>query len=869
MSKSKRSVEDFAAEIQSHLALEADELKREGLSADEAKRHAHVEFGNVSRARERFYLRGRVVWLDNLARDAKFALRQLARNAGFATTAIVVLALGIGASMAIFAFVDAALLEPLPYAHPDRLMQVNEGSDQFPDWPLSYSDFLDWQRLNHSFSSLDVFSPTGFLLRSGEGAEPVRAMRVSAGFFHTLGIHPTLGRDFNPDEDRLGGPNIVLLSYSAWLHRFGARRDLVGQVIDLDGAAYTVIGVLPREFSFAILGNAEFWVPINTLSFHEHSRGFYTFMGIGRLRESASMQSALAEMRAIAAQLQAQYPTPGRKASATVVPLSEVVTGNVRPILLTLLGGAGLLLLIACVNVASLVLLRSETRRREIAVRGALGATPARLLRQFVAEGLVFSLFGCTVGFAVAAALMRILSRMAPKDMAANMPFLSTAGFNAHTCWFGSAIALSSAFLLAITPALRLSSQPVRDGLADGDRGSSSRVWRRLGASMVIVELAVAVVLLTAAGLLGKSFYRLLHVPLGFEPGHVATVEVMAPGSVYKTDDQVVALYREIVGRTSTLPGARLAGVTSVLPVQCDCGIDRISFPGRAYHGEHNDVDERHISPDYLPALGAKLIRGRFFTESDDASHLRVAVINQTLARTYFPAHDPVGQKIADDEGGKPAEWVIVGVIEDVREGPLDAPVAAAEYFPINQTRQNNFSLAVRTSQDAGALLPEIVSTLRQIDPNLGVSNEATMDEKVDTTQAALLHRFTAWLVGGFAAISLLLSVIGLYGVVAYSVNQRTREIGVRMAFGAQRSSVYRLITRQVGWLTLSGLAIGLLCSVGTSMLMRSLLFAVQAWDGVTLTCVAMLLGVASMVASFLPARRAALIDPAEALRAD
>jgi len=869
MSKSKRRAEDFAAEIQSHLALEADELKREGLSEGEAQRRAHVEFGSVSTARERFYLRSRVVWLDNLARDAKFALRQLARGPGFAITAIVVLALGIGASVAIFAFVDAALLEPLPYTDPNHLVQVDEGNDRFPDWPLSYPDFLDWQRLNHSFSSLDVFSPTGFLLRSGAVTEPVQAMRVSGGFFQTLGVHPSLGRDFNPGEDRVGGPNVVLLSYSAWLHRFGARRDLIGQVIDLDGAAYTVIGVLPREFSFAILSNAEFWVPINRLSFHEHSRGFYAFMGIGRLRKGVSVQSALADMKTIAAQLQRQYPTPGREASAGVVLLSEVVTGNVRPILLTLLGGAGLLLLIACVNVASLILLRSETRRREIAVRSALGATPSRLLRQFVAEGLVFALTGCAAGIAVAAGFMRVLSRLVPKDMAANMPFLSAAGFSAHTGWFISAIALSAAFPLAITPILRLSFQPLRDGLVDGDRSSAGRVWRSLGTSMVVVELAVAVVLLAGAGLLGKSFYKLLHVPLGFEPDHLATVAVMAPNSAYTTDEQVIALYREIVRRTSILPGAKLAGVTSLLPVQCDCGIDRISFPGRPYHGEHNDVDERHISPNYLPALGAKLISGRFFTESDDASHPGVAVINQTLARTYFPGHGPVGQRIADDEGGNPAEWTIVGVIEDVREGPLDAPVAAAEYFPINQTRQNEFSLAVRTSQDAGSQLPELVSTLQQIDPNLGVSNEATMDEKVGATQAALLHRFSAWLVSGFATMSLVLGVIGLYGVVAYLVSQRTREIGVRMALGAQRSSVYSLVMRQAGWLTLAGLAIGLVCSLGTSMLIRSLLFGVQPWDGLILVCSATLLGLASMAASFLPARRAASVDPVEALRAE
>jgi predicted permease len=869
MFRHKRSADDFAEEIKSHLELEADELQNEGLSGDEARRRARVEFGNVQTAQERFYLRSRVAWFDNLIRDIQFAIRQLARNPGFAVVAILVLALGIGASVAIFAFVDAALLEPLPYANPNRLMSVNESSVESL-WPLSYPDFLDWKALNKSFSSLDIYSPSGYLLRSSNGAEPVQGARVSGGFFQTLGVSPILGRDFNPGEDQAGGPNLVILSYGAWLRRFGARTDAIGQTVDLDNKAYTIIGVLPKSFSMALTGGAEFWVPINILSPHEHSRTFYDFLGIGRLRDGVTAQTAQTEMTAIAKQLQHQYGITGRDLSAHVVPLSEIMVGDVRPILLTLLGGAALLLLIASVNVASLVLVRSESRRREIAVRGALGATSARLVQQFLTEGLLLAACGSIAGMIIAAGLMRLLARLVPKDMASNLPFLQGISLNAHIFAFAAAVALLAAMLLAATPALRLSLQRVRDGLAEGDRGAAGLLWRRLGANLVVVELAVAVMLLAGAGLLGRSFYSLLHVPLGFDPDHIATVQLVVPGSVYKSGAPTTELYREVVRRVSSLPGVESAGLTQMLPVQCNCPTDGIKIVGRPYHGEHiNEVNERHISPSYLPMLKASLLRGRFFTEADDASRPGVAVINHALARKYFPGQDPIGQKIANDEGGRPSEWQIVGVVDDIHEGPLDLPIDPTEYFPINQTGDHYFDLAVRSSKDPSVLLPTLVSTMHQIDPSLGVSDEATMIEKIDATQSALLHRFAAWLVGGFATTALILGIVGLYGVIAYSVSQRTREIGVRMALGAQRSSVYALVMQQAGWLTAAGLVIGLACSMGTAMLMRSLLFGVQAWDAVTLASVALLLGAASMAASFLPARRAASVNPVEALRAE
>jgi macrolide transport system ATP-binding/permease protein len=854
-------------EMAFHRAQMQKEFEAEGMSASAATKAAARHFGNTTRLKERSAeLIG--FSFETVVQDLHFALRQLRKNPGFAATAIAVLAMGIGASVAIFGFVDAALIKPLPYADPNRLMSVLESSVDGL-WPLSYPDFLDWARMNKSFSSLDINVGVGYLLRSAEGIREVQGVRVSGGFFKTLGVHPVLGRDFAAGENRPGGPNVVILSYGGWLHRFGARKAAIGRTVDLDSEPYQVIGVLPREFTFAHAGNSEFWVPLNKFSPHEKMRTFYTFSGIGRLRDGVTTQAAAAEMKGIAAQLRQQYAMTGRELSASVVPLSEMIVGDVRPILLILLGGVGLLLVIACVNVASLLLVRSQSRRREIAVRGALGATRARLVRQFVTEALLLAFVGGVSGLLFAAGLMRLLARLVPKDMVGNMPFLEGVGINAHTGIFAAAVTLAVALLLAVTPALQLGFRTVANGLADGDRGTGSTLWRRLGSDMVVGELAVAMVLLTGAGLLGRSLYRLLHVPLGFEPEHLATLSVTAPRAIYASNEQVAALYRTIEQRVSALPGVESAGITSMLPAQCNCAIDGITFPGRPDRTEHDDVDERHVSPAYLHTLNATLLRGRLFADADNASASRVALINETLARRYFPGEDPIGQKIADMEGGSPTTWQIVGVVNDVREGPLDAEIPPAEYFPLNQVFDHFLNIAVRTQSDADAMLPLLVSTLHQIDPNLGVSDEATMRERMDATQSALLHRFSAWLVGGFAAMGLLLGVVGLYGVVAYSVSQRTREIGVRMALGAQRGSVYRMILREAGWLTAAGVALGTLCSLGASVLIRKLLFGVATWDAWTLASVAIVLGTAAMLASFIPARRAAEVNPVEALRAE
>jgi predicted permease len=500
-------------------------------------------------------------------------------------------------------------------------------------------------------------------------------------------------------------------------------------------------------------------------------------------------------------------------------------------------------------------------------VRGALGATPGRLSRQFVTEGLLLAGAGGGAGVVVAALTMTLIKKMIPEPITQQATFLGDVGTNAHTLLFAGGVAVAAAMLMALTPVMRLAFQDIHHALSEGGRGAAGRFWRRLGANLVVVELTVAMVLLAGAGLLGKSLYRLLHVELGMNPEHVATVNLMAPGN--PKPEELVALYGEMERRVRSLPGVEAVGFTSDLPVRCNCDTDWIRIPGRPFHGEHNDVMERDASVDYLSALGARLKKGRWFTEQDDAKHPYVTVINETMARKYFPGEDPLGKTIGSPQLDPKQMRQVVGVVTDIREAALDDLPLPAEYFPINRGPDNFFSLAVRTRGDEKALLPELVRTLRGIDPNLGVYGELTMTDLIDATPPAMIHQLAAWLVGGFAVLALVLGVVGLYGVVAYSVSQRTREIGVRMALGAQRGAVHRLILKEAGLLAGMGIVLGLACSIGAAALMKGLLFGVQAWDVSTLAGVAGVLGCFALLASFIPARRAARVNPVDALRSE
>ena len=858
---------ELAEEIEFHLNETERQLRTDGMSSDSARYAAARQFGNATRIRERsreiVEFRFETVW-----QDIRYSLRQLRKNPAFGSIAILVLALGMCASISIFAFVDAALIKPLPYPNPTRLVDVTESIPMLPRANLSYLDYLDWKKLNTVFSSMDVHDGNGYLLRTDAGTEVVPGARVSAGFFRTLGISPVLGRDFSPGEDEPKAAGLVMLSYGTWQKRFGGRADVIGQTVPLSDTAITIIGVLPKNFEFAAEGTAEFWTNLQPSDECSGRRSCHNLDGIARLKDGVSLQTAAAEMKVIAKNLEKQYPDSNRGQGASVLPLSEVIVGDLRPILLTMLAGAALLFLIGCTNVASLLLVRSDCRRREVAVRGALGASPARLIRQFVTEGLVLVAGGSIFAWLSAYVAIQLLTRLIPSDKLAAMPFLRGIGLNLHVLSFAAVIAFLAGIVFAITPTLHLPLARLREGLAESGR-SAGMVWRRLGSNLVVVELALAMVLLVSAGLLGKSLYQLLHVDLGFQPDHLATLRASASDGGYGKDEQALALDRNVVKRLSELPGVKSVALTSVRPVSFNGNTVWIRIVGHPYNGEHNEVNERIVSSEYFTTLQARLLEGRYFTDAEDASKPQVVIINRAFAKKYLPNEDPIGKKIAPYDMDPKSIREIVGVVDDIKDGPLDSEVWPALYRPVNQGPRTAFYVMVRTSQSDRALLPTLNAAIHEIDRGIATRDETTMNDKINNSQSAYLHRSSTWLVGSFASLALLLGIIGLYGVIAYSVSQRTREIGVRMAMGAERSSVYRMILKEAGWLTVLGIVAGLMCSVAAATLIRKLLFGTQAWDAPTLLGVAAILGASALLASYLPARRAASVNPMDALRTE
>jgi macrolide transport system ATP-binding/permease protein len=815
-------------------------------------------------------------------RDIQYALRVLKKSPGFAITTMLTLSLGVAATVAIFGFVDAALIRPLPYPDSSRLVAVGEthlrGSGKLGGY--SYLNYLDVARANRSFASSAAYDGPGtFTLADATGVHLIPSTAVTPNFFRTLGVTPVLGKDFDAapaSEDLQTVPARIILSYAAWQNWFDGRPDVLGKTVALGvkRELYTVIGVLPRSFEFAPAGATDFWTTLHpyAVSACYKSRGCEELGVIARLKDGVTLPQALSDVQAVAARESRLHPDPDKYRSATILPLSQYIFGDIKPILLSLLGAAALLLLIAYVNVAALLLVRSQNRRHEFAVRRALGAGRARLTRQFVVEGFVVVALSSALGLAAAILVRRLLLKLIPADMLDSMPYLRT-GWHWHVAAVATALVLIALIIFAVTPTLQLPLAGQRAGLASGATASTGTSWRHLGAKLVVLELATTMVLLAGAGLLGKSLYELLHVDMGFEPSHLATLWMAARDFKYLQNDQDLALQGEVVSRLQSLPGVRAVGIVNDLPLGGDGGT-QIGFVGRPALGFNNEVGHVQIGVGYLPALKARLLEGRYFNENDNLNAPLVAIINQTLARRYFANQDPIGKQIfyhAHDiamEASQPPIQ-IVGVIADIKQNSLDETGRADVYTPFAQSPDSGFAVAVRTSQDAASVLPLITSTLHKIDPTIVVVDASTMTDIIEHSWPANMHRASAWLAGSFAALALLLSAVGLYGVIAYSVSRRTREIGVRMALGATRSSVYLLILKEAGWLTLVGLAVGVCASIAAGVFIRSLLFGVRSWDVSILSAVAVLLVTSALLASYIPARRAASVDPVEALRAE
>lgn len=802
--------------------------------------------------------------LDHLFHDLKFALRQLRKNPAFTATAILVLALGLCASLAIFSFVDAALLKPLPYRRPARLVGVYERIPLCERCNLSYLDYLDWKGMNKTLSSLEIYNQAGYVGDSPTGAERVPGARVSAGFFRTLGVSPILGRDFAAGEDKPGGSDLAIVSYAAWQARYGGRPDVIGKSVRFNGISYTIIGVLPADFHFAPVRQAAVWGLIRGDNNCERRRSCHNLYGVGRLKDDVTLEAASADFGVIARNLQAQYPDSNTGQLSSIVPLSEVIVGSIQPVLLALLGGSALLLLIAAVNVANLLLVRSEGRKREIAVRSGLGASPSRLAMQFVTEGLLLIAASAVLGLGAAHWAAILLKRLIPKSMLDGMPFLSELGLHARELEFVGIVSLLAAILFTVTPAVRLSLSGSR---IESSRGYSGAAWRKLGAHMVILELATASVLLIGAGLLGKSLYRVLQVDLGLRPDHVAVLGVGGIGPSYSKNEQMIALNRELLRRVSTIPGVQSVASSSMFPISGGNTV-WLRFPDRPDTGAHNEVQQRQVTENYFSTLGARMLKGRYFKESDDSTKPLVVIVDKLFVDKYYPGKDPLDQQFSF-QSIQTGPFTIVGVVDTIKEGALDKVSWPTMYTPFNQNPSSFFNLIARTSQDEHALIPAMAATIHVYDRGLMAGQSTTLSDQINDSPAAYLRRSSAWLAAGFAGLALILGVVGLYGVIAYSVSQRTREIGVRIALGAQMSTVYRMIMKEAAWLIGIGVALGLAASIGAAALIRGLLFGTKSWDLETFGSVTTVLVLSALIASFIPARRAASVNPVDALRSE
>jgi putative ABC transport system permease protein len=808
-----------------------------------------------------------------LWQDLRYGARLLLKHPAFTLIAVITLALGIGGNTAIFTVVNAALLRSLPYQEPERLIYLRETTPQksFPRREASYPDFLDW-RQNQSFSGMAAYAGGGgFTLMGSDGPERIMAGRVTGNFFAVLGVEPLLGRLFREDEDQPNAERVVTLSYGFWQRRFGGDPKVVGQTLNLSGDAYTIVGVLPPTFQFAPRGTVEVWAPWRPNDAQLTRRFMHWVNVIARLKPGVSEAQAQAEMQTIAGRIAQDHKDSHAGTNIVVTPLHDQIVRQVKPLLLVLLGAVGFVLLIACANVANLLLARASQRQKEIAVRAALGAGRWRLIRQLLIESALLALLGGGLGLLLAQWGVEALIAAIPDNVLNFMPYLRDLTLDGRTLAFTGALALVTIIVFGLAPALHASKLDLQSALKEGGRTSGEGSRRRLRDLLVVGEIALALVLLVGAGLMMKSLMRLLEVDPGFDPKNVLTFSVSLPAAKYDRNDEVYAFHHQLIARLESLPGVKGAGTVTVIPL---IGGNTTRFydaaQPRPAPGGETEANLREVSDNYFRVLGVPLIAGRHFTERDKADAPGVVIVNQTLAKRVFPSRDAVGQRlIFTGDDSTPNQ--IVGVVGDEKVNGLAEQTTPVVYYPFLQDTSPGLTknLVVRTEGDPTAVVSAIRNECRTLEPGLTVAQVMTMEQIIANSPSTFMRRYPALLIGVFAAVALLLAAIGIYGVMSYSVSQQTREIGVRLALGARKLDVLRLVIGRGMLPALAGVGVGVAAAFGLTRLMTGLLFGVEASDPATFGLIALLLVVVALLACYIPARRAAKVDPMIALRCE
>jgi putative ABC transport system permease protein len=807
--------------------------------------------------------------MDTLLKDLRYAARMLRARPGFTLTAVVTLALGIGGSTAIFSLVNSVLLGALPFREAQRLYMVWEDATVagFPRNNLAPGNYAAFEAQNHAFDGMAAVTEAGFNLTSGGEPLKVEGRGVTAGFFPLLGIAPQLGRVFQPDEDKPGANHVVVLSHGLWERRFGQDPGVVGREILLNGDKYTVVGIMPRTFQF-MESYVGLWVPAALTAEDLADHGAHYLTAIARTKPGVTIEEANADVAAIAARLSHDFPDGARDLRAYVLPLREQLVGDARRPLLMLTLATSAVLLIACANIAGLLLARATSRVREIAVRTALGARRGRIVRQLLTESVLLSALGIVPGLLVALWSLSFLEQLIPPGL--TLWLHPTLDARAVGC--AIVLSLATGLLFGLVPALQTSRMDVNEPLRQGGRSSTDSGPRRLRSALVVAEIAATLVLLVGAGLLAQTLYRMRYVDLGLQPEGLLTLRTVLPQWKYGELPKRAAFYEDVLERVAHLPGVVSAGYGTSVPLEWKGGTSGFFPEGleRPEPGLSYDANHRQVSADFLKAMGVPLKEGRFFDQTDRAESRPVAVVNETMARQYWPGRDAVGRRFKIGDPSSKVPWVtIVGIVGDVRQMGLDAPVKAEMYLPYSQIADQPWfaprDLVVRTSIEPMSLVASVKREIAAVDKEQAVSNIRTLDDILD--EEVVQRRLGATLLTAFAVLALLLASLGIYGILSYFVAQHTSEIGVRLALGASDGDILRLVLGRGMTLALVGVGLGSLGGLALTRLMSSLLFGVSATDPATFALAALLLTALALLACYLPARRAVRVDPTTAMR--